>query len=99
MSERREWPYCESVLNECVAHTLVSNVGGDILSLLIEFVSNPNSGSELTLKRDEGGFSFPLVGTASESRRFGVGETLSPQEIGTLMPQEGREQLGSRYLW
>ena len=84
MGNHKEWPYCELVGTNCIAHTLASHVGGDILALLFEFVRNRQDWSELTLRPDNDGFLYRLEGARGVTERSGVGETLTPVEIGGL---------------
>ncbi len=58
---RKEWPYCEFLDAQCLAHSLAQRLGTQPLTRLLTFSVGAEPGARLTLQRNQGGFTVQVT--------------------------------------
>ncbi len=77
MLQKGEWPYCEALKGECIAHEVSEKVGQNLLSQFLAFVRRSEDGSRLMLQRNRDNFTIQVTGSVKR----GVGDMLSREKF------------------
>ncbi len=80
----KDWPYCEFLDAQCLAHSLAQQLGTQPFTRLLNFVSMAEPGARLTLQRNHGGFTVQVTNAvvSAQGKRLDLEEF---RQLGELL--------------
>ncbi len=65
---RKDWPYCEFLDAQCLAHFLAQRLGTQSLTRLLTFSVKAEPGARLTLQRNQTGFTVQITNAVESTQ-------------------------------
>ena len=70
-SSESQWPNCPNIADVCPVYNMAKALGTDVQNILINFISEAEDGSRLTLQKNQTGFTIQVTGAVKRGSENG----------------------------